>query len=385
MTKIPLLIFGLTPNLKVNLGISGSDDRFVNILKNIPKKDIEITLVGTDDWVNKLTSKEINFNHIQIKSPIKGNNKINISLIALINIIKTIATVKLKKDYIIYSTSDLFWETIPAFFYRRKLKYWIQVVHHIYPKWYTRPGNIFVNLFGHLFQKLSLFLIKKRADLIIVINPNVKYQLIKSGIPEKKIFTSSNAINFVKKTPQNIKYDAVFLGRLDPSKGLNDFVPIWELVCQQIPNAKLALVGGTSSLNFKQLNKNITQKNLNKKIKVFGYVDDKTKTKILSSSKLFVFPSHEEGWGIAVAEAMSYGLPIVCWDLENLKEVFKNNLLYIKSFNYQYFSQKIIDLINNPNQIKIIGNNNIKYVKHFSWQKITSEEFTKIKSIYEKK
>jgi len=379
------MIFGLTPELKTNLGISGSDSRFLNILKNIPKKDISINLVGTNSWSKKLISNKIDFNYIPIKSSTKCRHKITISLIAFINIFKTISTVKLKNECVIYSTSDLFWETIPAYFYRRKLKYWIQVVHHIYPKWYTRPGNIFVNLFGHLFQKLSLFLIKKRADLIIVINPNVKNQLIKIGIPEKKIFTSSNAINFIKKTPGKIKYDAVFLGRLDPSKGLNDFVPIWKLVCQQIPNAKLALIGGTSSLNFKQLNKNIIQKNLTKNIKVFGYVDDQTKTKILSSSKIFIFPSHEEGWGIAIAEAMSYGLPIVCWELENLKPVFKNNLLYIKPFNYQDFSQKIVNLINNPNQIKIIGNNNIKYVKHFSWQKIASEEFTKIKSIYEKK
>lgn len=387
ITKISLLIFGLTPNLKKNLGISGSDVRFINFLKNISQKNIAITLVGTNIWAKKLSSNKIKFKHISIKSSVKCFNKLTISFIALINIIKTITNIKLEKKYLIYSTSDLFWETIPAFFYRKKVKLWIQVIHHLYPKWYQRPGNPLINFFGFYLQQISLFLIKKRADLIIVINPSVKKQLIEIfNIPEKKIFLSSNAINYINHSKQRTNhYDAVFLGRLDASKGLNDFVPIWQKVCKEFPKAKLALIGGTSSKNFNQINRDIIKNKLTKNIKVFGYVDDKTKIKILSFSKIFIFPSHEEGWGIAIAEAMSYGLPVICWELENLKQVFKDNLIYIKPLNYQDFSNKIIDLINHPNKIKTISSNNIKYVKHFSWQKIASKEFSKIKSIYEKK
>lgn len=386
MTKIPLLIFGLTPELKTNLGISGSDSRFLNILKNIPKKDVSVTLVGTNDWANKLTSNKIDFNYIPIKSSIKGRHKITISLIAFINILKTISAVKLKKDYVIYSTSDLFWETIPGFFYRPKVKSWIQVIHHVYPKWYLRPGNLIINFLGFYLQKLSLSLIKKRADLIIVINPNVKEQLIKMGIPNKKIFLSSNAINYIDyHQSKNKKYEAVFLGRIDPTKGLNDFVPIWKNVCKTFPKAKLVLIGGTSQKNFNQLDKSILKASLQKNIKVLGYIDDSKKTEILSSSKIFIFPSHEEGWGIAIAEAMSFGLPVICWGLENLKQVFKNHLIYIEQFNYSNFSNEIIDLLKNPDKIKTLGLSNKTFVKHFSWKKISQKELEIIKKTYAEK
>lgn len=43
---------------------------------------------------------------------------------------------------------------------------------------------------------------------------------------------------------------------------------------------------------------------------------------LLKSSKVFVFPSHEEGWGIAVCEAMAAGLPIVAYDLAPFREFF---------------------------------------------------------------
>lgn len=383
---INIIIFGLTPELKTNTGISGSDIRFLNILKNISPKDISINLVGTKSWSKKLISNKIDFNYVPIKSSVKCRHKITISLIAFINIFKTISTVKLKNECVIYSTSDLFWETIPAYFYRRKLKYWVQIIHHVYPKWYLRPGNPIINFLGYFSQKLSLFLIKKRADLVIVINPNVKKQLIKMGIPSKKIFLSSNAINYINNPPiKNKKYDAVFLGRIDPTKGLNDFVPIWKNVCKILPKAKLALIGGTSQKNFDQLNENILKASLQKNIDIFGYVDDSKKINILSSSKIFIFPSHEEGWGIAIAEAMSFGLPVICWELANLKQIFKNQLIYTKQFNYSNFSKEIIDLLKNPDKIKTIGLNNKTFVKHFSWKEISQKELEIIKKIYAKK
>ncbi len=46
-----------------------------------------------------------------------------------------------------------------------------------------------------------------------------------------------------------------------------------------------------------------------------GVVDEKTKIELLLNSKVFIFPSAFEGWGIAVGEALSYGLPVIVWDL----------------------------------------------------------------------
>ena len=36
----------------------------------------------------------------------------------------------------------------------------------------------------------------------------------------------------------------------------------------------------------------------------------------MKSSKLFIFPSYEEGWGISITEAMACGLAVVCYDLK---------------------------------------------------------------------
>ena len=42
----------------------------------------------------------------------------------------------------------------------------------------------------------------------------------------------------------------------------------------------------------------------------------------MSGARLFLAPSYEEGWGIAVAEALASGLPVVGYRLPILDEVF---------------------------------------------------------------
>lgn len=387
MSKPHIIIFGLTPESKKFLGISGSDIRFINIFKNISPNKISLTLIGTKKMENILKVNKITFNYLPIKSKIKFYNLLSLCVFSLVNIIKSFIFIKLDSKSIIYSTSDLFWETIPAFFYRPKVKSWIQVIHHVYPKWFTRPGIPVVNLFGYYFQKFSFYLIKKRADAIIVVNPQVKKELVKFGFKSQKIFISANGVdlNNYKFKLKNKKYQAVFLGRLDASKGLNDIVPIWSKVCQQKHTAKLALIGGGLPKNISQLKKNISSVSLTKNIDILGYVNQKTKNVILANSQIFIFPSHEEGWGIAIAEAMSFGLPIVCWELENLKQVFKNRLIYIKQFNYSNFSKEIIDLLKNPDKIKTLGLSNKAFVKNFSWKKISKKELEIIKKIYVEK
>ncbi|HEX8923241.1 MAG TPA: glycosyltransferase family 4 protein, partial [Patescibacteria group bacterium] len=257
----------------------------------------------------------------------------------------------------------------------------VQVLHHIYPDWRSRPGSPIINFFGFLFQRFSLYLIRKRADIIIVLNDNVRNWLIKEGVPPERIFLSSNAIDsmgFKSKLP--IQFDAVYLGRIDPTKGSNDFIPIWDFVCHQNSKAKLALIGTITPSEKQKLLSEISKSGLDKNIKIFGFLKVSEVQQILSSSKIFIFPSHEEGWGIAIAEAMSYGLPVVCWKLDNLTKVFFDHPCYAVPFDYHDFSHQVLELLDNSREAESIGAKNADFVKKFSWEKVASTEFEKIKS-----
>ena len=50
-----------------------------------------------------------------------------------------------------------------------------------------------------------------------------------------------------------------------------------------------------------------------------GFVSEEEKLDLYSRTKVFVFPSSREGFGIAVAEALFLGIPVVAWKIPVLK------------------------------------------------------------------
>src|SRR5438128_1930481 len=99
-------------------------------------------------------------------------------------------------------------------------------------------------------------------------------------------------------------YDAAFLGRLHPQKGVDVLLNAWRQVSDEVPSAKLLIIGGGHEHHVKRYREQIRTLNLEKNVQMAGFVSDETLlVKMLNSSRIFVFPSRYEGFALAVAEA----------------------------------------------------------------------------------
>jgi len=58
---------------------------------------------------------------------------------------------------------------------------------------------------------------------------------------------------------------------------------------------------------------------------------------------VFVFPSHEEGYGIAVAEAIAAGKPVVACDLPHYREVFADSLITFPVGDVNALTKRLTD------------------------------------------
>jgi glycosyltransferase involved in cell wall biosynthesis len=140
------------------------------------------------------------------------------------------------------------------------------------------------------------------------------------------------------------------------------------------PNAKLGVIGeGSSEIKIDML-KIIKKFNLENNVILLGYLQDKDAAVVLKSSKIFLFPSHEEGWGIAVAEAMAAELPVVSWDLPVYKEVFENYTIRVDENNIESFSVKVIGLLKDDGKRVKSGIEGYQFIHKYSWDKVTEEE-----------
>jgi len=356
-------------------GISGGDACFIEIAKRLNNynKIIVTSFLGKKLCETKgvtatylITTREQQFNNV-IFTYIK-------------RILKALfLKIDISKGDILYSTSDFLPDVIPAFVRKisKKEVKWVQKVFHLI------PSNRIIPYYA---QKISFFFVKHFADLIIVDNKNLKRELISKGFPERKVVVNYLGINlkYFQKLPQFSKkvYDGVFLGRLHPSKGIFDLIKIWKIVVKYNPKLKLAIIGSGDVKIIEKFKNEIQKKRLQDNIILLGFLEDDEAFSVLKKSKIFVFPSHEEGFGLAVAEAMACGLPVVAWDLPVFKEIFPKGMLRVPISNVEKFAEAILKLIENENLYRKLTTEIEEIIRHFDWDAVAERELSLIESLF---
>ena len=158
-----------------------------------------------------------------------------------------------------------------------------------------------------------------------------KEEYEKAGLPQRPSFIVPNALDtvvldeldptpaFRKKfrIPEEKKI-ILFLGRLNWKKGLDTLIPAFAEVVEKEPDAFLLIAGSDDGYK-KQAEKlwessfpNIIEKTRKlDSLRFVGLLLGGDKKAALEESDVFVLPSYSENFGIAVAEAMHLGVPVI--------------------------------------------------------------------------
>lgn len=102
----------------------------------------------------------------------------------------------------------------------------------------------------------------------------------------------------------------VFLSRIDPVKGLDLLLPAWTAVAADYPDWEL-LIAGPLGDDYATRIRNVARQLATPRIRFLGQVLGPAKRSLLAGASLFVLPSYSENFGIAVAEALAHGLPVI--------------------------------------------------------------------------
>lgn len=167
-----------------------------------------------------------------------------------------------------------------------------------------------------------------RVDRYIAISGDIRARLLAEGIDPAKIVEIPNGINTQKFVPVSAAGRAelrvrlklpgearllVYTGRLAVSKGVMMLMDIWGELAPQYPDAHLLLVGsGAGTIDdCESAARQFAQSHgLDDRVTFTGSVPNVSE--YLQAADIFVFPSHSEGFGLSILEAMSVGLPMVC-------------------------------------------------------------------------
>ena len=103
----------------------------------------------------------------------------------------------------------------------------------------------------------------------------------------------------------------LFVSRIHPKKGLENLLFAWKMVSKEFDDWHL-IISGPDGLGYqKRLELLTADLGLQHRVTFTGMLSAQKKKAALSNADLFVLPTYSENFGIAIAEALACGVPVI--------------------------------------------------------------------------
>ncbi len=103
----------------------------------------------------------------------------------------------------------------------------------------------------------------------------------------------------------------LYIGRLHPIKGIENLIAASGLLAGWARSWALTVAGDGAAGYRTQLESMARAAGLGSRVRFVGHANDADKHALFSDADVVVVPSHSENFGIVVAEALSYGVPVI--------------------------------------------------------------------------
>lgn len=210
--------------------------------------------------------------------------------------------------------------------------------------------------FQSLFIKKTFMLLERFAnnfsDKVIFVNQlqmeyAIKHKLVKSS----KAVTIHNAVPINGSPRLDFHKDKLVFGsagRFCKQKNYYNSLKIIIKVCKKFPKVEFIIIGEGD--DYEKSKKLVQENQLTERIKLPGFTRERES--FFNSIDVFFLNSLWEGLPLAILEAMSYGLPVLCSDiLGNLDAVGSENGYLSKANNDFDFEYNLEYIIQNANEL----------------------------------
>lgn len=160
----------------------------------------------------------------------------------------------------------------------------------------------------------------------------------------------------------------LYVGTIEPRKNLQTLLQAYETFRQTSGQPHQLVLVGKKGWKNEEFFKALDQSKFRKDILLPGYVERDDLPVLFSMTKLFVFPSTYEGFGMPPLEAMACGAPVLMSNSSSLPEVGGDATEYFAPKNTEELAQKLTELTSNPQKLSGMKSASLQQAKKFSWE-----------------
>ena len=242
-----------------------------------------------------------------------------------------------------------------------------------------------------LMNKIFYSFIDNFIDCYLSIGKENRKAFIDFGIDKKKIYhvpyLVDNDFFYIKNKKKNKKFVILFTGKLSHRKGCDILLNSINLLNENNNFKKDSeiIIIGDGILKEELINYKKKKKLVN--VKFLGFKNQTVIKKFYKRSNLFVMPSRDENWGLAINEAMAAKNAIIASNkVGAASDLLKNNYngYIFKNNDYKDLSKKIYKTFLDKKKTIKFGENSFKIISKWSFYECYKGIDKAIKSTYRK-
>jgi len=214
-----------------------------------------------------------------------------------------------------------------------------------------------------------------RCDQVITVSSSYRKELESWGLDGEKCSTIHLGVDIpalgdpAAARPAHRPFRVLSVGQLEPRKDQETLLRGFALFRSRFPEAELHLAGPVGDREYRDRLMDRAKRNgWERQVRFLGKVGDLDAR--YRTADLFVSTSRDEGLGLAVLEAMSYGLPVICTPVAGHKDFVEDgqNARVIPVGDFRRLAQTIGELHSDANMRIRLGEKARQTVREeFSW------------------
>jgi glycosyltransferase involved in cell wall biosynthesis len=153
----------------------------------------------------------------------------------------------------------------------------------------------------------------QRADGVVTVSAFTAGEVVRRlGIARDRItIVSSGAPAWAPRATPRPDGPILFIGTLEPRKNVGALLRAYARLIEAMPSAPRLVLAGTATQAAEGWLRDIAQPPLKGRVEHLGYVEPEHRRDLYASASMLVLPSHMEGFGLPVLEAMTLGVPAI--------------------------------------------------------------------------
>ena len=159
------------------------------------------------------------------------------------------------------------------------------------------------------------------------------------------------------------------VGTIEPRKNVATLLDAWPRLRGAMPDAPPLVLCGKLGWRRESIEGELARATAEGWLRWLGYAPDETLRALYDRAALVVCPSHYEGFGLPLVEAMSAATPLVCSDIPVFREVAAAAALFVPPDDAAAWARVVGELLSDPRRARDLAARGAARARDFNWRR----------------